>query len=114
MGLLRDLLADGRLPESWIPLAQVLERRAQLQPIKFLREQHAAWVQRIHAIGLRYGAPAVTGLLGLDYRRRLEAGGGSPRLGRAAVAAALRILDILEAELEPFRKQITALAARQP
>jgi transposase len=113
--LLRDLLAEGRLPESWIPPAQVLEMRARLQLFRDLREQHTVWVQRIHAILLPHGVPAVAGcLLGLDNRRRLEAGMGLSLAGREAVAAALRILDALDAELEPLRKQITAFAARQP
>src|SRR5215218_7257250 len=81
--LLRELLADDRLPESWIPPAHVLEMRARLQLFKDLREQHTAWVQRIHAILLHHGAPAVTGgLLGLDNRRRLEAGEGLSPAGR--------------------------------
>ncbi|WP_100501233.1 IS110 family RNA-guided transposase [Geodermatophilus chilensis] len=113
--LLRDLLADGRLPESWIPPAQVLEMRARLQLFRDLREQHTAWLQRIHAILLHHGAPTVTGsLLGLDSRRRLEAGEGLSPAGQEAVAAALRIVDALDAELDPLRKQITAFAGRQP
>src|SRR3954464_13673615 len=68
--LLRDLLADGRLPESWIPPAQVLEMRARLQLFKDLREQHTGWVQRIHAILLHHGVPAVAGgPLRADNRR---------------------------------------------
>jgi transposase len=113
--LLRDLLADGRLPESWIPPAQVLEMRARLQLFKDLREQHTGWVQRIHAILLHHGVPAVTGgLLGADNRRRLEAGEGLSPAGRQAVATALRIVDALDAELDPLRKQIAAFADRQP
>src|SRR3954452_3409450 len=113
--LLRDLLAGGRLPEAWIPPAQVLEMRARLQLFRDLREQHTAWVQRVHAILWHHGAPAVTGgLLGLDNRRRLEAGERLSPAGRQAVAAALRILDALDAELEPLRSQITAFADRQP
>ena len=89
--------------------------RARLQLFRDLREQHTAWVQRIHAILLHHGAPAVTGgLLGLDNRRRLEAGEGLSAAGRQAVAAALRIVDALDDELEPLRKQITAFADRQP
>src|SRR3712207_4753124 len=92
--LLRELLADGRLPESWIPPQQVLEMRARLQLFKDLREQHTGWVQRIHAILLHHGVPAVAGgLLGLDNRRRLEAGEGLSPAGQQAVATALRILD---------------------
>src|SRR3954454_25406799 len=113
--LLRDLLADGRLPESWIPPAQVLEMRARLQLFKDLREQHTGWVQRIHAILLHHGVPAVAGgLLSADNRRRLEAGEGLSPAGRQAVATALRILDALDAELDPLRKQIAAVDDRQP
>ncbi|MBM7808065.1 hypothetical protein JOD57_003902 [Geodermatophilus bullaregiensis] len=86
--------------------------RARLPLFRDLREQHTAWVQRIHAILLHHGAPAVTGgLLGLDSRRRLEAGAGLSPAGREAVAATLRILDALDAELDPLRRQITAFAA---
>jgi transposase len=113
--LLRDLLADGRLPESWIPPQQVLEMRARLQLFKDLREQHTGWVQRIHAILLHHGVPAVTGgLLSLDNRRRLETGEGLSPAGRQAVDTALRIIDALDAELDPLRKQIAAFADRQP
>lgn len=112
---LRELLADGRLPESWIPPEQVVEMRARLELFKDLREQHTAWVQRIHAILLHQGAPAIAGdLLGADNRRRLEAGEQLSPAGRQAVATALRILDALDAELVPLRKQIAAFARRQP
>jgi len=113
--LLRELLAAGRLPESWIPPEQVLEMRARLQLFRDLREEHTAWVQRIHAILLHQGAPAITGdLLGADNRRRLEAANELSPAGREALAAALRILDALDAELVPLRRQIAAFARRQP
>jgi transposase len=37
---LRQLLADGRLPEPWIPPEQVLEMRGLLQLFKDLRDEH--------------------------------------------------------------------------
>jgi transposase len=112
---LRELLAGGRLPESWIPPEQVLEMRARLQLFKDLREEHTAWVQRIHAILLHQGAPAMAGdLLGADNRRRLEAAEELSPAGKQAVATALRILDALDAELVPLRRQIAAFARRQP
>src|SRR3954454_19603219 len=86
-----ELLAAGRLPESWIPPEQVLEMRARLQLFKDLREEHTAWVQRIHAILLHQGASAIAGdLLGVDNRRRLEAGEDLSPAGREAVGVALR------------------------
>ncbi len=67
---LRELLAGGRLPESRIPPEQVLKMRAKLELFKDLREEHTAWVQRIHAILLHQGAPAIAGdLLGADNPR---------------------------------------------
>ena len=42
--------AEGRLPECWIPPSQILECRALLEPHHDLRAEHAAWVQRIHAV----------------------------------------------------------------
>ena len=89
--------------------------RARLQLFKDLRERHTAWIQRLHAILLHHGAPALSGdLLGGENRRRLEAGTGLSSAGRQAVATALRILDALDAELDPLRREIAAFAARQP
>ena len=89
--------------------------RARLQLFRDLREQHTAWVQRVHAILLHQGAPAIAGdLLGADNRRRLEAAEELSPAGQQAVATALRILDALDAELVPLRRQIAAFARRQP
>src|SRR3712207_9342674 len=112
--LLRDLLADGRLPESWIPPAHVLEMRARLQLFKDLREQHTGWVQRIHAILLYHGVPAVSrGLLGLDNRRRLQAREGLSPAGRQAGGTAPRITYGPECGIDPPRKQNRAVPHRQ-
>src|SRR5215831_5728334 len=54
---LRMLLAEGRLPECWIPPARVLEYRALLETYHDLRREHTAWVQRIHAVFFHQGAP---------------------------------------------------------
>src|SRR5713101_59210 len=42
---LRQLLAEGRLPECWIPPAQVLECRALLETYHDLRREHTARAQ---------------------------------------------------------------------
>jgi hypothetical protein len=41
---LRTLLAEGRLPECWIPPTQILEYRALLETYHDLRREHTAWV----------------------------------------------------------------------
>jgi transposase len=112
---LRQLLAEGRLPESWIPPEQVVEMRGLLQLFKDLRDEHTGWVQRIHAVLFHHGAAATVGdLLGPDSRGRLEAGIGLSPAGHQAVLAALRVVDVLDAELDPLRRQIAAFARRHP
>ena len=56
---LRQLLAEGRLPECWIPPGHILECRALLETYHDLRAEHTAWVQRIHAVLFHQGAPAL-------------------------------------------------------
>jgi hypothetical protein len=56
---LRTLLAEGRLPECWIPPGHILECRALLETYHDLRAEHTAWVQRIHAVLFHQGAPAL-------------------------------------------------------
>src|SRR5215203_3811309 len=55
---LRELLAAGRLPESWIPPAHVLEVRTLVRCYKALGDEHTAWLQRIHATLFHHGVPA--------------------------------------------------------
>jgi transposase len=46
---LRELLQQGRVPESWIPPEQILELRSLVRLRRALVEQRTAWQQRIHA-----------------------------------------------------------------
>jgi transposase len=114
--LLRELLVGGRLPTSWIPPEQVREMRAVLELYKDLRDEHTGWVQRIHAILFHQGVPGL-GIGGVALpagRVRLEAGDGLSPAGRQAVAVALRVLDMLDIELDALRRQIRGFANRQP
>src|SRR5713101_2136353 len=47
---LRQLLAEGRLPECWIPPGHILECRALLETYHDLRAEHTAQAQLIHAV----------------------------------------------------------------
>ena len=55
---LRQLLAAGRLPESWIPPEQVLEMRAKLELFKDLREGGGHRAADLGCAGRRAGAAA--------------------------------------------------------
>jgi hypothetical protein len=107
---LRLLLAEGRLPECWIPPSRVLECRALLELYHDLRAEHTAWVQRIHAVLFHQGAPALgEGTLrtgpGLAALRDVAAAGLSPA-GQLQVATALEVLEALEARLHAVRHQL--------
>jgi transposase len=104
---LRQLLAAGRLPTSWIPPQQVREMRAVLELYKDLRDEHTAWVQRIHATLFHQGVPSpgTGGVTSPTGRARLQAGDGLSPAGRQATTVALRILDALDCELEVLHRQ---------
>ena len=55
--LLRDLLLEDRIPESWIPPQPVLEARALVRLYKDLLEERTGWLQRVHATLFHMGAP---------------------------------------------------------
>ena len=111
---LRMLLAEGLLPECWIPPARILECRALLETYHDLRAEHTAWVQRIHAVLFHQGAPALgEGTLrseqGLAALRAAAAAHLSPA-GQLQVATALDMTDALEARLDELRHQLTDAA----
>src|SRR5205807_3130461 len=111
---LRELLAEGRLPECWIPPPVILECRALLELYHDLRTEHTAWVQRIHAVFFHQGAPRLgEGALrtgqGLAALREAAAAHLSPA-GQLQVATALDMLAALEARMDLLRTQLRAAA----
>src|SRR5208337_4193152 len=107
---LRELLAEGRLPECWIPPSHILECRALLETYHDLRAEHTAWVQRIHAVFFHQGAPALgeAALRTDDDLGALRAAAAchlSPA-GQLQVATALGMLAALEARLDVVRHRL--------
>src|SRR6202140_561614 len=104
---LRELLAEGRLPECWIPPSRVLECRALLETYLDLREQRTGWVQRIHAVLFHHGAPPIAG-------QRLGTAEGAAALQAAAarcspagqlqLAIAVQMLAVYDERLHQVRR----------
>ncbi|HXQ56919.1 MAG TPA: transposase, partial [Actinomycetes bacterium] len=111
---LRELLATGRLPESWIPPTHVLEVRTLVRCYKALTDEHTAWLQRVHATLFHHGAPAEHNLLAPDRRVRLERGTGLSPAARQLITVALGTLDHLDAELDRLRGELHFMARCQP
>src|SRR2546423_8913218 len=109
---LRELLMIGRLPESWIPSAHILDLRARVRLRHTLSEQRGEWQQRIQATLYHHGCP---------QRRQLMVGDGREWLAaqpltaaaRETVAVALGMIDALDRQLLPLDKELRAYARRQ-
>ena len=105
---LRELLAEGRLPECWVPPSRILECRALLETCHDLRAGHTAWVQRVHAVFSRQGAPVLGALRTAPDLEAARAAAGvflSPA-GQLQVAVALTMPGALEARLEVLRREL--------
>lgn len=112
--LIRTLLTEDRLPECYIPPAQVLEYRALLELYHALRRQHTAWVQRIHAVLFHQGAEhlGTGGVSTLERRERLvevAARQLSPA-GQIQIATGIEMLEATERQLEQIRGQLVGIA----
>ena len=112
---LRELLMAGRLPESWIPPAHILDLRARVR-LRHTLSIRAAW---------RVAAADPVGALSprLPATRRPDQPRRTGMAGRAAVAArarasrsrsALAMIDALERQLAPLDKELRSYARRQP
>jgi transposase len=65
---LRELLLIGRLPESWIAPAHLLDLRARVRCRHTLSHQRCEWQQRMQAVLYHHGFPQQRNLLTLERR----------------------------------------------
>ena len=110
--LLRDLLAQGRLPECWIPPGHVLECRALLETYHDLRREHTAWVQRVHAVLFHQGAPVFEDLSRADAPAELAelARQHLSPAGQQQAGLSLRMMELTGGELDALRRQLVRTA----
>ena len=114
--LLRELLADGRLPASWIAPTIVLEWRERARLYKTLVDQRSTWVQRIHAELYQHGVTLPeTSIRWAKTRELLEDDGLeiSPA-GRQRVLTAYRMIDAITIESRPLKADLQRFGRRQP
>jgi len=108
-----ELLVAGRLPESWIPPAHILELRTLVRTRKALLDERTGWQQRIQAQLFHQGVPRGIKLRTAAGRAALAEAGLSAA-GRELVTLGLRMLDVLDRELDPLDRRLRAFARRQP
>src|ERR671932_832039 len=87
---LRELLADGRLPEAWIPPEHVRQWRSRARMRHTLIDERTQWLQRIQATLFHHGISGVP--------ERLRSAGGRQFLDRLDLPDAAR--ERIEVSLE--------------
>jgi transposase len=115
--LLRELLAQDRLPRSWIPPEPVLEWRERVRLYKTLLDERTAWTQRIHAELYQHGVGLAEGARLRSPEIRAQLADPALELGAAArqrITVSYQMLDAADAQLSPLRAQLARFAARQP
>lgn len=111
--LLRSLLCEGRLPESWIGPQHLLEVRTLGRLYLSLVAERSAWLQRIHAQLYHQGVAPVVGLLTCAGRKQLDEAALSPA-GRQVIATALATVQALDDQIQPLRAQLQSFSRTLP
>src|SRR5439155_19658190 len=110
---LRTLLADGRLPESWIPPAHVRAWRTRTRLRKTLVDERTRWLARVQATLFHHGIAGVPERLlcaqGRAFLEALEL----PPAALERIEVALALVDALDRQLGPIERELRALARRQ-
>jgi transposase len=111
--LLRTLLAEGRLPESWIPPAHVRDWRTRTRLRKTLVDERTAWLQRVQATLFHHGVAGVPERLRSAQGRAFLDSLELPAAARERIEVALRLAEAIDAELKPLERELRLLARRQ-
>jgi len=109
---LRELLLIGRLPESWIPPAHILDLRARVRTRHLLSHQRTEWQQRMHSVLYHHGIAQHRNLLSLEKRKWI-ASLTLPAAAREQLEISLAIIDAIDMQLIPFDRELRAYGRKQ-
>jgi len=114
--LLRMLLADGDLPESWIPPACVLEWRERVRLYKSLVDQRTQWIQRIHAELFQHGVAVPDGEITAVATKQWLCDPELPvsDAARQRIRTGYTMIDATNAEALPLRAELARFGTHQP
>lgn len=108
----RELLLIGRLPESWIAPAHILDLRARVRTRHLLSHQRCEWQQRMQAVLYHHGFPQRRDLLTLEKRTWLDSL-KLPAAAREQLTIALHMIDAVDVKLVPFDSELRRYARKQ-
>ena len=110
---LRELLADGRLPEAWIPPEHVRQWRSRARLRHTLIGERTQWMQRIQATLFHHGVHRAPDKLRTRAGRVFLDGLGLPDDARERIEVAVAMVDALDAQIAPLERELRRLARRQ-
>jgi transposase len=110
---LRQLLLEGRLPESWMPPEHIRQWRSRARLRNTLASERTSWVQRIRAVLYHHGiagAPEnLRTLAGREFLATLEL----PVDATERIRVAQEMIDLLETQIVQIERDLRRLARRQ-
>jgi transposase len=111
---LRELLAEGRLPEAWIAAEHIRQWRSRLHLRKALIDERTQWLLRVRSVlyqhGVSAGAPGeISSIAGREFLDGL----GLPDDARERITVALTMVDTLEREIHQIERSLRRLARHQ-
>jgi transposase len=104
------LLAKELLPEAFLPSAEIQRLRDKTRLRKRLVEDRTRWAQRLHAFLTHEGWPRTRGRLLTEEGRRWAAAIALAPAARAQVDTLIRVISLLEGELEPLKRELRVFA----
>jgi transposase len=110
---LRTLLAEDRLPESWMPPAHVREWRTRTRLRKTLIDERTAWLARVQATLFHHGIASVPERLlcteGREFLDKLDL----PPAALERIEVAMAMVDAIDRQMAPIERELRLLARRQ-
>ena len=110
---LRRLLQQGRLPESWIAPAYILDLREVTRLRHTLADQRSEWHQRLHAVLYHHGVARPQGSLMTAANREWLMTVPLPATARHTLGIGVSQIDQLDAALRPIDRWIGAYGRLQ-
>jgi transposase len=110
---LRELLAEGRLPESWIPPEHVRQWRSRARMRHTLIDERTQWLQRIQATLFHHGISGTPERLRSGEGRAFLDSLEVPEEACERIEIALAMIDAIDAQIAPLERELRQLARRQ-
>jgi len=105
---MRVLLSDDRFPDSWIPPGHVAQTRSLGRLYLDLRNDQAAWSQRVHATLFHHGFPSLKGALDSGEGRTLALSYADEMdmINRHAVITGIKTIEYMTSEMKLLKQQL--------